>query len=170
MNIQTDNTTIASTTYQDHEEEVLHMTREQAIDNILEYFKNNTDTFNECIEQLDSYDGYLGDDRYYDMNDLPELLSGYDPLELLNRAYFGNDEDDCIVDKYNEKHYMSFNPNRDYFRFNGYGNLSSTNYKDYSDHLDAYAVEAMDKNRHYIDAIDENSDLSDLFDVYEEAE
>lgn len=152
------------------QEEAVTMTREQVIDTILEYFKNNEDVFNDCIEELDTCNGYLGDDRYYNMDELPELLSGYDPIELLNRAYFGNDENDFYYDRYDEKHYNSFNPNRDYFRFNGYGNLCSTNYKNYSDHLDTYVVEEMSKYRNDIYSIDENIELSELFDRLENTE
>ena len=36
---------------------------------IIEYFKNNEEIFNECIEELDNYNGYLGDNRYYFMDE-----------------------------------------------------------------------------------------------------
>ena len=61
-----------------------------------------------------------------------------------------------------------FNPNRDYFRYNGYGNLVSADYKDYSGQLDRYAVESMSENRDYIDSIDQSDELAALFDELEE--
>ena len=37
------------------------------IEKIIEYFNDNPDQFNACIEELDSYNGYLNDSRYYEM-------------------------------------------------------------------------------------------------------
>ena len=91
-------------------------TAETIIDDIVELFKNNDELFAECIEELDAYNGYLGDDRFYSMDDLPDLLAGYDPIELLNRAYFGNDLDGGYIDA-DRQVYGSFNPNRDYYSF-----------------------------------------------------
>ena len=143
-------------------------TREAAIEAIIEYFRENEDVFNDCMEELDSYNGYLNDDRYYSMEELDEFFSESAPSELLQCAFFGHDEDDCTLDRYGNKEYGAFNPNRDYFRFNGYGNLVSADYKDYSACLDHYAVESMSENRSYIDSIDDNNDLAALFDALEE--
>ena len=121
---------------------------------LMELFKNDEDLFNSTIEELDSYNGYLGDDRYYEMDMLPELLSGTNIIDLLNMAYFGNDENYC-VDNYGCKRYESFNPNREYFYFNGYGNLCSTNYKDYSAHLDDYFIDAIIENQNHLYLDDE---------------
>lgn len=137
---------------------------------IIAYFTDNEDLFNACIEELDSYNGYLIDDRYYTMDELDELFSGQSPLEILQRSYFGHDEDTWTTDSYGNKNYGEFNPNRDYFRFNGYGNLVSTNYKDYTDHLDEYAIKEMLENRYYIDSIDLDEDLKELFDELEACE
>lgn len=141
----------------------------EVIEAIIEYFTENEDVFNDCIEELDSYNGYLGDDRYYCMEELGEFYCDTDPIELLNRAYYGYAEDACTIDQWGTKRHDSFNPNADYFRYNGYGNLVSSNYKDYSDHLDHYAIEAMEENRNDIYAIDENEELSELFDELENA-
>lgn len=145
-------------------------TREAAIEAIIEYFRGNEDVFNDCMEELDSYNGYLGDDRYCSMEDLDEIFRETEPSELLSRAFFGYDEDAWTTDKYGNKEYGAFNPNRDYFRFNGYGNLVSADYKDYSAFLDHYAVESMSENRSDIYSIDDNNDLSALFDALEEAD
>lgn len=145
-------------------------TAEQITDNIIDYFESNEDVFNQAIEELDSYNGYLGDDRYYDMYDLDEFYRDTEPTELLMRAFFGCDEDSWTVNECGEReHYNSFNPNRDYFRYNGYGNLVSADYKDYSAQLDEYAVESMLENRDRIDIIDDDPELSNLFDELEEA-
>lgn len=143
-------------------------TKEMIINDIIAYFEKNEDVFNDCIEQLDGYNGYLGDDRYYSMDELDEFYRDSDPLEILRRAYYGRDDDTWTTDSDGNKTYGEFNPNRDYFRYNGYGNLVSTNYKDYSDHLDKYAIEAMGEDRYYIDSIEENKELASLFDELEE--
>lgn len=143
------------------------MTRESIISSIIDYFKENEEVFNDCIEELDGWNGYLNDDRYYSMDELAELYCGVDPIELLNRAYFGYDAETWHTDSHGEKVYGSFNPNREYFTYNGYGNLVSADYKDYSAYLDSYFIEALENNRKDIYSIDENSELSELFDSLE---
>ena len=142
-------------------------TKKAIIADIIQYFKENEDVFNDCMEELDSYNGYLGDDRYYDMDELNDIYSGQEPQEILFRAFYGFDADSWHIDHSGDKIYGAFNPNRNYFYFNGYGNLVSSDYKDYSNKLDGYAVEAMSENRNDISSIEENSDLSALFDALE---
>lgn len=69
------------------------------------------------------------DDRVYPMEDLAEFFSNDDLMNFANRMYFGNDEngDDS-----------SFNPNRDYFYYNGYGNLVSLDYLDYNEYSNEF--------------------------------
>lgn len=122
---------------------------------LMELFQNDEQLFNSTIEELDSYSGYLGDDRYYSMDELPEQLSGLSAIDLLNRAYFGRDDDNWHTDAHGGKIYDSFNPNREYFYFNGYGNLVSANYKDYSAHLDDYFIDAIIENQNYLYLDDE---------------
>lgn len=141
---------------------------ENTIKKIIEFFNDNEELFNSCIEELDSYNGYLNDDRYYLMEELNEFYNGTDPIEILTRAYYGRDDDTWTMDAIGNKTYGEFNPNRDYFYFNGYGNLVSSDYKDYSGHLDRYAIESMSENRCYIDTIDNNDDLATLFDELED--
>ena len=134
---------------------------------IIIYFEEHQELFNDCIEELDSYNGYLGDDRYYCMNELDELYNSTEPSEILRRAYYGRDDDTYTTDASGNRTYGEFNPNREYFYLNGYGNLVSSNYKDYSAHLDEWAIEAMSKNRYYIDSIDVDAELSELFNQLE---
>jgi hypothetical protein len=144
-------------------------TQEEITADIIEYFENNEDIFNDCMEELDSYNGYLNDDRYFSMDELDELYNGTEPSELLRRAFFGYDEETYTTDRDGNKTYGAFNPNREYFRYNGYGNLVSADYKDYTGLLDEYAIEAMDENRGYIDSIDNDEELTALFDELEAA-
>ena len=145
-------------------------TKEAVIADIIKYFKENEDVFNDCMEELDSYNGYLDDDRYYDMEELNDIYSGQEPQEILFRAFYGFDSDTWTTDSRGDKTYGAFNPNREYFYFNGYGNLVSSDYKDYSGKLDEYAIEAMSENRNYIDSIENDDILADLFDELEEVE
>ena len=142
--------------------------KEKIVDQIIEFFKENEEIFNSCIDELDSYNGYLGDDRYYDMDDLDEFYCDAKPLDLLYRVFYGRDDDAWTTDAHGDKHYGEFNPNRSYFYYNGYGNLISSDYKDYSCHLDHYAVEEMSENRRYLHSIEDDDDLSALFDALEE--
>lgn len=150
------------------EEEATKRTAEEVTADIIAFFQEHEDIYNDAIEELDGYNGYLGDDRYFSMDELDELYSGTEPSELLRRAYYGYDEETYTTDSSGNKTYGEFNPNRDYFRYNGYGNLVSADYKDYSGQLDRYAVESMSENRDYIDSIDQSDELAALFDELEE--
>lgn len=142
--------------------------RENTIKKIIEFFEENTDLFNNCIEELDSYNGYLGDDRCCPMEMLNDFYASQQPIDILYRAYYGRDDDTWHTDANGDKIYGEFNPNREYFYYNGYGNLVSTDYPDYSYKLDEYAIEEMSENRSYIDTIEDNDELSALFDELEE--
>lgn len=110
---------------------------------LLNFFADpeNEELFIETIEELDSYNSYLGDDRYYDMEMIDEFSIGADTSEILQRTYFGYDEDTSTENSKTE-----FNPMRNYFRFNGYGNLVSADYKDYSDKLDEWFIDDLIEN------------------------
>ena len=144
--------------------------KENTIKKIIAYFEENEEIFNSCIEELDSYNGYLNDDRYYSMEELDEFYNGTDPLEILRRAYYGHDADSYHTDSHGNREYAEFNPNREYFTYNGYGNLISTDYKDYSNKLDEYVIEEMSENRSYIDSIESDDELAALFNELEEEE
>ena len=131
---------------------------------IIAWLEEHEDVFNDCIEELDSWNGYLGDDRYYSMDELSELYHDADQIEILNRAYFGYDEETWHTDAHGEKEYGPFNPNRDYFTFNGYGNFVSADYKDYFGHLDEYFIEALNENREHIWTIEHNDELREMLD------
>lgn len=127
---------------------------------LLSYYKENTEDFNRDIEELDDFNSYLGDDLCYPMEDFSDIYEGTDPLEILRRAFYGYDDDDSTLEKK-----APFNPNRDYFYVNGLGNLVSTDYRDYSKYLDEDFVEEIIENA-------QNLTLSDgaqeIIDDYEE--
>ena len=142
-------------------------TKEIVIADIIQYFKENKDIFNDCMEELDSYIGYRGDQCYYYMEDLSEYFHGQTLLKILTCAFYGHDDDTWETDRNGNKVYGAFNPNRKYFYFNGYGKLVSSDYKDYSDKLDHWAIEEMSENRDYIYSIEDDEELAALFDELE---
>ena len=87
-------------------------TKEAVIADIIKYFKENEDIFSDCMEDLDSYNGYLGDDRYYNMDELNDLYSGQEPQEILFRAFYGFDANSWHTDSRGNKEYRAFIPNR----------------------------------------------------------
>lgn len=139
------------------------MERENVITEIIEVLENDEALFNECVEELDEYNELLDGGRYFDMDLLPDMLEGVDIFDVLNMAYFGRDED-----SWNE--YSSFNPNRNYFKFNGYGNLVSADSKDYSYLLDETFIYDLEQNRYRLEVIDYNLELENLFEKLEELE
>ena len=139
--------------------------KKNIVDEIIEYFKENTDIYNDVIEELDNWNGYLYDERYYEMEDLNDFYYDKNPVEILTRAFYGYDENNK-----NSENREQFNPNRKYFYFNGYGNLVSTDIKDYSSQLDEYLIDSMNDNKQHLYSINNNEELSELFDKYDEME
>ena len=78
-----------------------------------EYWENHNDSFSQVCEDLDSYDGFLGDSRVYSMDELDELLEGYKPSEIIR-----------MVDS-------DFNYSDNYFYYDGCGHICSTDEKEY---------------------------------------
>lgn len=108
---------------------------------VKKFFEENEEAFIKAVEDLDRWDGYLGSDRYYPMECIGEFFAGEDALWVLQRAFFGYDEDMWMTDSQGRKEYSKFNPMRDWFRLNAYGNFVSTDRKDYSSYLDDQFVE-----------------------------
>lgn len=141
------------------------MLKENAMERIYDLLDNNDELLIECMEALDNWNGYLQDDRYYEMEMLDEFYHDADPTEILNRAYFGYSEE--YTDKQG-RHTEPFNPNADYFRYNGYGNLVSTNYKDYSGNLDNYFIQELFDNYSNLDLPEEVTEIIDEYLTEEE--
>lgn len=113
---------------------------------LFDLFENNEELFNTTIEELDNYNSYLSDDRYYEMEEINQHFHAADPVNLLQRAFFGYDSETWHTDAHNNKIYGAFNPNRNYFKYNGYGNLVSCDYKDYSAHLNDWFIDSLIEN------------------------
>ena len=76
------------------------------------------------VNDVNSWDLSLEHLQVFSMDEFNEIMEGYDPLEIANRIYFGD-----------------FNPNHEYFRFNGYANLESLDEYDLRDEIINYSSE-----------------------------
>lgn len=113
------------------------------ITKIRTYFNANKTELFEVVSQINSYDSSLQHLEFLDMEDLDMYLDGLTPTDIANKIFFGD-----------------FNPNHEYFRFNGYENLES---------LDEWEL-----NKELFDNIDEIIeriiDLKDEIELPEEIE
>ena len=105
-------------------------------EDITNYLEENEQEFICIIEELDSWNGYLEGDRWEDMDFLDDYLCNEKPFDL-------------ILLGRNSGH--DFYPCDAYFRFDVYGNLESTNHKDYSDYISDYFIDDILENYHRLD-------------------
>lgn len=97
------------------------MTTEKLEANITEYLESLSSSALLSIHSEFCSAANYYDNEVFSMDDFDEIASGWKPLELAQRIFYG-----------------SFNPNDDYFYFNGYGNLESTSYP--ADLVDIQAI------------------------------
>jgi hypothetical protein len=103
----------------------------------IEYFEDHDDELREVLEAADIYD--YGDT--HPMDDLEELYSGEDPLDIMKLALRSTDE-----------RYSDFDLDRDYFRVESDGSLTSTDDRsDPLDYLDGSMIQDIYDNRDYVD-------------------
>ena len=88
------------------------------------------------------------DDELYEMEMFNEIYAGVDPLEIATRCFYGCDE-------WNSG--SSFNPNRDYFYYDGYGNPISLDYLSWNEYAGKYSFDYFDESA-IIDYIYENDE------------
>lgn len=128
---------------------------------LIDYFNEHDEEFTRVMDELDSWNSYLGDDRRMHMYYLDELFCGQSASEILARALYGWDDDNWTVDQYGRRDHAPFNPNREYFYFNRCGNLVSTDYVDYSDYLCEYTMVDIAEAWDHLD-LDAEPELCDL--------
>lgn len=87
-------------------------TQRQLLSKLEAYFRSHGDEWNFIMEAMDDLEGYLDDNRRYDMGDIEDLFLG--AREALQKIH------------------GDFNITHKYFYFDGYGHLHSTNVLDYS--------------------------------------
>lgn len=130
---------------------------EKLYNEIRELFTQMDD--NEIISVWNEYceDARLYDDRIIDAYELEEIYFGVDPLELVNRFFYGSDD-------FNKD--SGANPNRNYFTLNGYGNIVSFDYI-YNEYTDTFNHVYIDDLIDYIIEKNEdfcNDDIRELLD------
>lgn len=137
------------------------ITREEIIEQIKEYFKNNTDEFDCLLEALDDDRDreYLGEDRYYPMDDFIELeADGRDTKELLEMVLNGSGDRG------------GFSLDEKYYRYNGWGFLESTDCRDYSWWISTATIEDISENySRYSRYCRTPLELDELFEMLENA-
>ena len=123
-----------------------------------ELLEKNESVLNEIVSCLNSNDGSFENDVWYDMDMLDDYLSGMSAWEVLRLGFYGSDED---------RENSSFNPMRNYFRFDAYGNLESCDYIDYSYLIDD-VVEIIMNDTDVVDnvlyVIDDSDELTEIYD------
>ena len=94
------------------------------IENLKSLILNDVSIGIGLVNDVNSWDLSLEHLQVFSMDEFNEIMEGYDPLEIANRIYFGD-----------------FNPNHEYFRFNGYANLESLDEYDLKDEIINYSSE-----------------------------
>ena len=103
------------------------LTWDELYDETVQYLKDDENLHTEALESLDSWNGYLNDDRWYNMSEFDDLMYGCSPREVA------------------EKITSDFDINDEYFHFTIYG-LESSNYIDYSDYDEADTLDNLIAN------------------------
>lgn len=118
---------------------------------IKEMLKNNEYLTMDIVGKLNSLNGNFENYVLYDMCcDFDEMMEGYTPTELAQRIFFGD-----------------FNPNDNYFYFNGYANLESINEWEMQGHFEPIIDEIVDSMLyHYTDLYIDNEGLDNLVNEY----
>lgn len=78
----------------------------------------------ELVNDVNSWDNSLEHLQVFSMYEFDDILEGYNPSGVAQKIFYGN-----------------FNPNDEYFRFNGYANLESLNEYDLEEEVKSYAWE-----------------------------
>ena len=104
----------------------------------------------DIVGQLNSLNGSFETYTLYNMCDFDVMMEGYTATELAERIYFGD-----------------FNPNGDYFYFNGYANLESIYEWEMEDHFEPILDEIIDSMiYHYDDLYINDNNLNCLVGEY----
>lgn len=111
--------------------------------------------WNEYCREVRKYDDEIM--TAYDMEEYIETCE--DKMSLLNRFYFGSDDFSADAG--------SANPNRNYFCFNGYGNIVSFDYI-YNSYSDEFYHMDIDDLVEYIEENEEAFGFGELEEVFEE--
>lgn len=126
------------------------MTRKQAIRSYVEQLSGSE--LADLLQYMNSYDGSFEESTYYDMDSFDEFMSNYTPSEIARMIHFGE-----------------FNPNDDYFRFDGYGNLESLDWQEISDEAESLESDIINHLANYYSGDTPWAELDYLVDADEDA-
>lgn len=138
---------------------------ERINERILEVLKELDDSdiisiWNSYCDEVNRYD-----DRIYYMEELNDIFQGQDADYILCRAFYGHDEG---IEN------SSFNPVRDYFMFNAYGNLVSFDYASFNQYSGKFMLSDFDYEvNSIIDYMIDNHDsfgIDEVEDILEDME
>ena len=129
------------------------LTRAMIVEKMESYLRDNLEEARDIVAQANSWDGSLEELAVYDMNDFDYIIESIDlsPTELICKVQYGD-----------------FNPNDDYFTFDGLANLVS--YKDYEyeelikDNIDEIVERYIDISGH----IYADEEMEALMEAYDE--
>jgi hypothetical protein len=125
------------------------LTREEAIRSYVEQLSGSE--LADLLQYMTSYDGSFEESTFYDMGSFDEFMSNYTPSEIAMMIYFGE-----------------FNPNDDYFRFDGYGNLESLDWQEISDEAESLESDIIEHLVNYYSGDTPWADLDYLVDADED--
>lgn len=96
-----------------------------SIEKIYKYFTDNQEVFISCLNIMDDYNDYLGDDRWSSMDCFDDAMHElFSPMELAVRIYWGK-----------------FNPYDVFWHFDSCGNIETCSNLDYSEYLNQHIIE-----------------------------
>ena len=128
-----------------------HSTAIQVEDDVLKRLFDliPSDEWENALIELDDYCGYLGDDRWYDISELDEMMYGMTPTEIIEQS-------------------SNIDLSDDFVRCGIWG-WETTDEPDYSDYEDTSAIESLIKYNMYMDYIDteDHSTVKALLDIYD---
>ena len=82
----------------------------------------------EMVQEINAYNGSMENLELYEMDSFDEIMNGFEPMDIALKIHFGE-----------------FNPNDEYFRFNGYANLESLTEYDLENELLDYENEILEE-------------------------
>ena len=124
------------------------------IDKAIDYFEDNRDEYDECLDELNHWEDYTRE----------HSDTIYEPMDYFD-DYFS--DVGSILEDVVDRLDSSFSSRDEYFYFDGYGNICSTDEHEYEDMLDSDFIDALyyDKDR-----IDLPAYIEKLFDAYDDDE
>lgn len=129
------------------------MTDKELFDKMYEYFSDNPEEFAQVLSEMDSWNGYLNGEQWYDMDMFDDLHYGLKPSKIAEMIFYGG----------------NFCPNDSYFRYDSLERLESSDTLDYDDYL--YRSNMEDILEYYENGhCDVPSEVEDMIDEYHESE